>query len=135
MSYYLNFESIIYYIKDICSCALVTDLSLLLIFTTGGCTEHFVAFDWVRRNEDGRDIYSTFLFRGDHYWLWRNDKKRTRYKDPRKVTQSNSEWRSVPLHLYPSTSTLKAIVHVKPRSGSIDELYFFAGKPLLNVQR
>ncbi|XP_072028490.1 matrix metallopeptidase-21-like [Amphiura filiformis] len=85
----------------------------------GACTDPFVAFDWIR-TENGVKLYSTYMFRGNHYWQWENSNQQTRYGDPRITSSSSTEWPGVP-------SNLQAVVQITPKGSSLNELYFFAG--------
>ncbi|KAL8587048.1 hypothetical protein ACOMHN_023438 [Nucella lapillus] len=60
----------------------------------GVCKGSFsTVFDWVRERPDGKLVYNTYFFRGDHYWMYENHVKRTRYGDPLHIAR---EWKRVP---------------------------------------
>ncbi|UYV84867.1 hypothetical protein LAZ67_X003778 [Cordylochernes scorpioides] len=69
----------------------------------GVCRGSFnTVFDLVRTKPDGKQIYNTFFFRGDHYWLYVNRSNRTRYGDPLQISRY---WKGAP-------SYLDAAVHI-----------------------
>uniref|UniRef100_F6X9G3 Matrix metallopeptidase 21 n=1 Tax=Ornithorhynchus anatinus TaxID=9258 RepID=F6X9G3_ORNAN len=87
----------------------------------GSCTGPFDAvFDWIRteRSPFGERLvrFNTYFFRGGWYWLYENQKNRTRYGDPIPVVTG---WRGLPAR------DLDAFVHVW--SWGRDERYFFKG--------
>lgn len=73
-------------------------------------------FDWVRpRYEDGENIYNTYFFRDDKFWMYENKFNRPRYGDPLSI----KKWPGLP-------DNIDAYVHVW--YPNLDARYFFKGR-------
>ncbi|XP_075117641.1 matrix metalloproteinase-21-like [Leptodactylus fuscus] len=72
----------------------------------GRCSGRFsTVFDWVRRNlsSPSEAVFQTYFFRKSWYWMYENRHNRTRYRDPRILSNG---WRGLP------DSDIDAFLHI-----------------------
>ncbi|XP_056407475.1 matrix metalloproteinase-21-like [Hyla sarda] len=85
----------------------------------GQCSGRFsTVFDWVHqdRSSPGNWVFQTYFFRKSWYWMYENRSKRTRYRDPRILSNG---WRGIP------DSNIDAFLHIWSRDK--DLTLFFKG--------
>ncbi|XP_075703311.1 matrix metalloproteinase-21-like [Rhinoderma darwinii] len=85
----------------------------------GQCSGRFsTVFDWVHqdRGSHGNWVFQTYFFRKSWYWMYENRSNRTRYRDPRVLSNG---WRGIP------DSDIDAFLHIWTRSK--DLTLFFRG--------
>ncbi|XP_069833155.1 matrix metalloproteinase-21-like [Dendropsophus ebraccatus] len=85
----------------------------------GRCSGSFsTVFDWVHqdRSSPGNRVFQTYFFRKSWYWMYENRSKRTRYRDPRVLSNG---WRGIP------DSDIDAFLHIWTRDK--DLTLFFKG--------
>lgn len=79
--------------------------------------------DYVRNSGNTR-VFNTYFFRGGSFWMYENTNGRTRYGDPKMISDTN--WNGLP-------SNLDTYVHYfepdrNGRNGVSERYFFFQGK-------